>query len=134
MMCIFCKIIENAIPSYKLYEDEHVLAILDISQATVGHTLVILKKHVETIFDLKESDAKKVFAVTTKLAKKIKKALNVDNLNIINNNGPIAGQTVHHFHIHLVPRTKDDGLTIHYPTNKRTPDEFQSLRNIITGA
>lgn len=130
-MCIFCQIINNEIPSYKIYEDKDFYAFLDISQTTMGHTLVIPKKHIENIFELEEDIAAKLFPLVTKLSKKLKTNLNITNLNIISNNGPLAGQTVDHLHIHLIPRYEDDQLKIIYPTNKLTPEEFQSLANKI---
>lgn len=126
-MCIFCKIVNGEIPSFKLFENEYIMAFLDISQATVGHTLVIPKKHFKNIFELDELYAAETFKVVTQLSKTIKKALNVSAINIINNNGPIAGQTVDHFHIHIIPRYDNDGLLIKYPTNKLKEEEFKEL-------
>src|SRR5690554_7389797 len=85
-MCVFCKIVEGEIPAYKVYEDDDILAFLDISQVTVGHTLVIPKKHYENIFELDEEDASKLFKAVTKVAKQLKTSLQIENLNILNNN------------------------------------------------
>ncbi len=104
MNCIFCKIIKNEISAHKIYEDEHVLAFLDISQATYGHTLVIPKKHYENLFEIDEVELQKVIVIAKKIALKLKKELNVSGINLINNNGKQAGQTVFHYHIHLIPR------------------------------
>ena len=133
-MCVFCEIIKGNIPSYKVYEDDKVIAILDISQATLGHTLVIPKKHVKNIFELEENDASYLFAITKKLSKKICKALVVDNVNILNNNGPIAGQSVDHFHIHIIPRTEDDGLIIKPESHNLSKDQFEYLLDKIKKA
>ena len=133
-MCVFCEIIKGNIPSYKVYEDDKVIAILDISQATLGHTLVIPKKHVKNIFELEENEASYLFAITTKLSKKICKALVVDNVNILNNNGPIAGQSVDHFHIHIIPRTEDDGLIIKPESHNLSKDQFEYLLDKIKKA
>jgi len=133
-MCIFCKIINGDIPSYKLFENEYVIAFLDISQTTIGHSLVIPKKHFNNIYELDELYASEVFKAVTKLSKSIKKALGVDDINIINNNGPLAGQTVHHFHIHIIPRYENDGLIIKYPNNKLTEEEFEELMKKILAA
>ena len=86
MDCIFCKIRDGEIPSYKVYEDDNVLAFLDITQGTKGHTLVIPKKHVSNVYELDETTAKEVFAVVPKLARAIKESFNPIGLNIINNN------------------------------------------------
>ncbi|WP_332694288.1 HIT family protein [Halalkalibacter lacteus] len=109
--CIFCKIIKGEIPASKVYEDEHALAFLDISQVTKGHTLVIPKSHHQDLFDLPEDRSKHIFSVIPKIAKGIKQAYQAKGLNIVNNNGEIAGQTVFHYHVHLIPRYgKGDGF------------------------
>ncbi|MDE5414978.1 HIT family protein [Alkalihalobacterium chitinilyticum] len=102
--CIFCKIVQGEIPAAKVYEDEHVLAFMDISQVTKGHTLVIPKVHQEDIFELDEEVASHLFSVVPKIANSIKKQFKPLGLNIVNNNGEAAGQTVFHYHIHLIPR------------------------------
>lgn len=130
-MCVFCKIVSGDIPSYKIYEDESYIAILDISQATIGHTLVIPKKHYENIFDLDEIVTKQIFDVVVRVANKLKEKLNIDDLNIINNNGLLAGQTINHFHIHLLPRYQNDQLVIEFSKNNLSKDEFTSLLNQI---
>ena len=93
-MCLFCRIINGEIPAFKVYEDNDVLAFLDISQETTGHTLVIPKKHVENIFELDEELASKMFSVVTKLAKLLKGKLGCVAINILNNSGELAGQSV----------------------------------------
>lgn len=130
-MCVFCEIVKGNIPSYKLYEDDVCIAILDISQATIGHTLVIPKKHIKNIFELDSATASHLFKVVSNLAKKIKDALNVSNMNILNNNGALAGQSVDHFHIHIIPRYEGDNLEIKFPSNKLSQDEFNELLNKI---
>lgn len=110
-MCVFCKIISGEFNSSKIYEDDKVLAILDLSQATFGHTLVMPKTHCENIFDLDEETAKHLFLVVTKIAKHYKDVLpNLKGLNLLNNNGEKAGQTVMHYHMHILPRYEDDDL------------------------
>lgn len=128
-MCIFCKIVNGEIPSYKVYEDDSYLAFLDISQATIGHTLVIPKKHYENIFELPEDS--KIFQIVTKLSKAVKKATNAQGVNILNNNGEAAGQTVKHFHIHIIPRYENDNFTINFPSNSLSQEEFNNLTNKI---
>lgn len=103
-MCVFCKIINKEIPSSTVYEDKNVLAILDLSQATYGHTLVMPKKHVETFLDLDKETLNNVFSVTQDLAIKIKNKLGASGVNILNNSYPVAGQSVMHMHIHIIPR------------------------------
>ncbi len=107
-MCVFCKIINNEIPSKKVYEDESVLAILDLSQLTYGHTLVMPKAHYATLLDCPKEIQEKLITVTTSLASKIKTNLNASGVNIVNNSGEAAGQTVMHTHIHIIPRYESD--------------------------
>ncbi len=102
--CIFCKIIDGDIPASKVYEDEHVLAFLDISQVTKGHTLVIPKEHHENLYELPSEAAEKVFSVVPKIAKSIKERFQPIGLNLLNNNGEPAGQSVFHYHVHILPR------------------------------
>lgn len=109
-MCVFCKIINHEIPSSLVYEDELCIAILDISQQTKGHTLVIPKKHVKNIFELDEELSKHLFGVTVKVTKLLKEKLHFENANILNNNGALAGQSVEHFHIHIIPQYPADHL------------------------
>ncbi len=132
MDCIFCKIIEGEIPSYKLYEDDNVLAFLDITQGTKGHTLIIPKKHVRNVYELDEETTLNVFKVVPKIARALKDAFNPIGLNIINNNDKPL-QSVFHFHIHLIPRYEDDGMTLntinHY--GEYNPEYFESLVKTI---
>ena len=126
-MCLFCEIVKGTIPSYKVYEDDKCVAFLDISQATIGHTLVVPKNHFDDIFDLDNEYAKHLFSVVSMLAKKIKKALNVEAMNIVNNSGELAGQTIKHFHIHLIPRYENDGFEMKNISNKLSEKEFIDL-------
>ena len=111
MDCIFCKIIDGEIPSYKVYEDENIFAFLDITQGTKGHTLIIPKEHVKNVYELTEEMAEKIFKVIPKIAKALKKAFNPIGINIISNNEKPL-QSVFHFHIHLVPRYENDGMEL----------------------
>lgn len=113
--CVFCKIINNEIPSYKIYEDDDFLAFLDISQVTKGHTLVIPKKHVKDIFEIDEDLMAKTYALVNKLANEICSKLGANGVNLLNNNGAIAGQTVFHYHVHIIPRyDTDDKLEVNF--------------------
>ena len=126
--CIFCKIINGEIPSAKVYEDEDVFAFLDISQVTKGHTLVIPKAHHANVYELPEDVAGKLFAVIPKITNAVKKAYNPIGLNLLNNNGEAAGQTVFHYHLHIIPRYgKGDGFGAVWKThnNDNTPEQLQ---------
>lgn len=117
--CIFCKIVAGDIPASKVYEDEQVLAFLDITQVTPGHTLVIPKAHVRNVLDMDHETAAQLFARVPKIARQLKDKLGASGLNIVNNNEPLAGQTVFHAHIHLLPRvSEDDGLDIRFETHE----------------
>lgn len=133
--CIFCKIIDQEIPSYKIYEDDKVYAFLDLSQATKGHTLVVPKQHVNDIFEYDEGLAADVFARIPKIARAIEKAFpEMEGLNILNNNKELAYQSVFHSHVHLVPRySKKDDFSIHFGnhTDQQTPEEMQAIADKI---
>lgn len=113
MSDVFDKIIDGEIPSYKVYEDDDVLAFLDLTQATPGHTLVVPKKHVANIYEYDDELAVCVLGILPKIARAIKASDDkIIGLNIINNNGEAAGQSVFHSHFHLVPRYIDDKFDI----------------------
>ncbi len=131
--CIFCKIIDGRIPSYKIYEDEDFVVILDRFPSALGHTLIIPRKHSEDIFSLDEATAAKLYPLAIKMSGVLKRALNPDGLNILQNNGEAAGQTVMHFHMHLIPRFKDgDAVTIKWTQDDPSPDAFEKLVTKLT--
>jgi len=129
--CIFCKIINNEIPSRKIYEDDDVVAFLDITQVTPGHTLVVPKKHVADIFEVDEVLAATVASKIPKIAKAIKKSNpKIKGMNIINNNGKVAYQSVFHSHIHILPRfDEQDDFSIHFGDHSKnfTSEELDSI-------
>lgn len=133
--CIFCKIITGEIPSYKIFEDEYVYAFLDLSQTTYSHTLLVPKKHVKDIFEYDESLAKAVFSKIPLIADALKNAIpQLQGLNIINNNGSIAGQTVFHSHIHFIPRYNDKDtfiLKFHDNSEQYSSEKLSQLANNI---
>lgn len=111
--CIFCKIANGDIPSAALYEDENFKVILDLGPASKGHALILPKEHYANLLEMPEDKTAATFILAKKMAVKMKEVLHCDGLNIVQNNGPAAGQTVFHFHIHLIPRYEGDhvGLT-----------------------
>ena len=117
--CIFCKIIAGEIPSVTVYEDNEVLAILDISQVTKGHTLVLPKEHHRNLLAMTADESARLFARVPKLANQVKTAMNAEGMNIIANNEAVGGQSVFHTHVHLLPRyTGDEGPDfINVPTH-----------------
>ncbi|PKK98814.1 MAG: diadenosine tetraphosphate hydrolase [Tenericutes bacterium HGW-Tenericutes-2] len=136
MPTIFSKIIAREIPAHFVYEDDLVAAFLDISQATKGHTLVVSKALYPTIFDVPEDVAAHLFAVATKVARAIQKAFNVEGLNILSNNGEVAGQTVFHFHLHLIPRYIKEEVSFQLKNNtgNLSPDDYKERARLIKEA
>jgi histidine triad (HIT) family protein len=128
--CIFCKIINGSIPSAKIYEDEHVYAFMDIMPLTKGHALVIPKNHKENVYDLSEEEASNLFKVVPKIASALKEAYGPVGMNLLNNNGAAAGQSVFHFHLHFIPRyDQTDGFRATWNTKEKTmtPEVIQNL-------
>lgn len=110
--CIFCKILKGDIPSTVVYEDELFKAILDVNPAARGHVIILPKKHAPNIFELPEEETSKIMIVAKKIAGALKKAYSCDGVNILQNNGEAAGQTVFHLHVHVIPRFKEDTVNI----------------------
>lgn len=130
--CIFCGIVNGEIPSAKVYENDHVYAFLDIGQVTKGHTLVIPKKHVQNVYELSEETAADLFREVPKLARAIRDQFQPIGLNLLNNNGEYAGQSVFHYHIHLIPRYgKDDGFGAVWKTNDVSQEELADIAETI---
>ena len=126
--CIFCKIIAGEIPSSKVYEDNQVVAFLDISQVTPGHTLVVPKQHFRNLLEMDADNTSQLFARVPDIARKVMKATGAKGMNILNNNEEIAGQTVFHTHVHLAPRYEEtDGLQISFEAHE--PD-FPALAQL----
>ncbi|MBM7715070.1 HIT family protein [Siminovitchia sp. FSL H7-0308] len=128
--CIFCKIINGDLPSAQIYEDEHVLAFLDISQVTKGHTLVIPKIHIEDIFQMDSATAKNLFSPVPEIANAIKEAFHAEGMNLLNNNGAFAGQEVFHYHLHLIPRyDHKDGFSKTFISHQKeySPADLQEI-------
>ena len=129
--CIFCKIANGAIPTRAIYEDKDFKVILDMNPATKGHALILPKEHADSLFDLPDETASKVLPLAKKLSEKLKKALNCDGLNIVQNNGEVAGQTVKHFHLHLIPRYVNDGQKILWNPTTPSAEELDAVLKTI---
>ncbi|NHM31748.1 HIT family protein [Neobacillus terrae] len=131
--CIFCKIIRGEIPAAKVFENEHVMAFLDISQVTKGHTLIIPKIHKENIYELTPEMARNLYEVVPGIANALKETFNPIGLNTVNNNGEHAGQSVFHFHLHLIPRYgTGDGFGAVWKNNQ-SDYSSQDLQEMATG-
>lgn len=120
--CIFCKIAAGEIPSATLYEDEEFRVILDLGPAAKGHALILPKAHYANLYEIPEETAAKAMKLAKKMAEAMTKALNCDGFNLVQNNGEVAGQTVFHFHMHLIPRYKGDGAGITWTQGQLTDD------------
>lgn len=129
--CIFCKIANGDIPSKEIYEDEEFKVILDLGPATKGHALILPKDHYRNLYELPDEAAAKVMLLAKKLASGMAQKLNCDGFNLVQNNGEAAGQTVFHFHLHLIPRYEDDGQTLGWKAMKPSGEELDEVRKII---
>ena len=129
--CIFCKIIRGEIPCSKVYEDDKVLAFLDIAPVNKGHTLVVPKEHYETLLDVPDSVLAEVVKVVKKISKAVVKSTGTDGFNVMQNNGKPAGQVVPHYHIHIVPRLPDDGLKL-WPGGSYEGKEAEEMQKKIS--
>lgn len=133
--CVFCKIVSGEIPSRKIYEDEDVIVIMDLSPTSKGHSLIIPKEHCTNIYDIEEETAAKVMKVAKKLALKMTTALGCDGFNLLQNNGETAGQTMFHFHMHLIPRYKDaDNNMLKFTSVELTDEEMDAIRDQIANS
>lgn len=132
--CIFCKIANGEIPSNTVYEDEHYRAILDLSPATKGHTLILPKDHFENLFDADKPTVEGVMKMAQKIGSAMMKTLGCDGINVVQNNGAAAGQTVKHLHVHLIPRYEGDGQIVTWKQNESDPEEQKEIAARIAAA
>lgn len=130
--CIFCKIANGDIPSKILYEDDEFKVILDLGPATKGHALILPKNHYVNLYELPDETASKVMLLAKKMATDMTEKLKCDGFNLVQNNGKAAGQTVFHFHLHLIPRYEDDGQTLGWKPMEPAQEELEDIRKIIT--
>ena len=129
--CIFCKIAGGNIPSSTVYEDEQFRVILDLSPATKGHALILPKQHYANIFEIDENVLKDEIVLAKKVATAMKETLNCDGVNIVQNNGETAGQTVFHFHMHLIPRYQGDQAGVTWKPGELTEEVKQEILNKV---
>jgi len=130
--CIFCKIVKGEIPSYKVYEDERVLAFLDINPIAQGHTLIIPKRHAGKIYELSDEELNAFFVAVAKIAPAVEKAANTNALNYLINQGREAGQIMPHFHMHITPRREKDGVEMRVPRHRKLSEkEFKDMAEKI---
>ncbi len=124
--CIFCRLVAGQIPAARVFEDELTLAFMDIGQVNPGHTLVASKRHAATLFDLTPDEAGAVMQTAQRVATAVRAAFDPDGVMLLQANGAVAGQTVGHFHIHVVPRHAGDGIEYTWPRKEPGPAALQS--------
>lgn len=130
--CIFCKLANGVFPTRSIYEDEDFNVILDLAPATKGHALILPKAHTANIYELPEETAGEVFMLAKKLAQKMTDKLGCDGFNIVQNNGSVAGQTVFHFHLHLIPRYENDGQEINWNPTEPAGEELDAVKELLS--
>lgn len=129
--CIFCKLANGVFPTNSIYEDEDFNVILDLAPATKGHALILPKKHADNLYELPDETAAKVLVLAKKLAKNMKEKLGCDGLNVVQNNGEVAGQTVLHYHLHLIPRYSDDAQKINWKPQEVPTEELVAVKELL---
>ena len=129
--CIFCKIANGEIPSRTIYEDDLFRVILDLGPAARGHALILPKEHYGNIYELPEDKTARAFTLAKRMAERMTDKLGCDGFNIVQNNGETAGQTVFHFHIHLIPRYSNDGQKIGWNPGKPSDEELDETARIL---
>ncbi len=129
--CIFCKIANGEIPSQTLYEDETFRVILDLGPATKGHALILPKEHHANLYELPETTAGEVMKLAKKMASMMTERLGCEGFNLVQNNGDLAGQTVFHFHMHLIPRYRADGQKIGWKPQEVSQAELEAVKDQI---
>lgn len=125
--CIFCKLANGVIPTNTVYEDDLFRVFMDASPATKGHCLIVPKNHYANLFELGEEETNKLLALAKKVATHLKDKLGADGINLVQNNGEIAGQTVFHFHLHVIPRFEGDGQKIGWKPGQPSEEEIANI-------
>ena len=129
--CVFCRIVAGQIPSTKVHEDEHTLAFMDLGQVNPGHVLVAVKKHAANLFELDDMQAAAVARTSTRVARAIRDALSPAGLSVYQANGKAAGQTVFHYHVHLLPRHEADGMELTWPVKNPPREKLEQYAGSI---
>ena len=132
MSCLFCKIVAGDLPAHKLYEDDLVLAFLDIQPGAQGHALVIPRAHATGFLDLDDATRDAIFAAAQRIAPALIEETGAEGLNLHQSNGEAAGQVVFHFHLHLLPRRRGDGLRGPWTPGESSAEELAALAKRVT--
>lgn len=128
--CIFCKLANGKIPTNSIYEDEDFNVIMDADPASRGHCIILPKTHAANLYELPEEYCEKIFSVAKKCGSVLRDTLHCDGLNVLQNNGETAGQTVFHLHVHLLPRYQEDGVTVEFE-HGRVDESIEQTAEII---
>ena len=131
--CIFCKIINGDIPSRRIYEDENFVVMMDVSPASKGHSLLLPKEHYANLFEMPDALLEELLKVAQKVAAQMKESLQADGINLLQNNGVAAGQTVFHFHLHLIPRYGNDAVGEMWEHQEISDTYMEDMRKKILG-
>lgn len=129
--CIFCKIIAGEIPSQIVAEDERTVAFMDISPATRGHALVVPREHSPDLLEVGEEDLGATMLAARRLARRMHERLGADGVNLLNCRGPVAWQSVYHFHVHVIPRYNGDPLRLPWTPEEGNPDEIAAAAEAL---
>ncbi len=129
--CIFCKLANGVFPTNSIYEDEDFNVILDLGPATKGHALILPKEHYNNLYELPDETAAKVMKLAKRMAIHMTDRLGADGFNLLQNNNEVAGQTVYHFHMHLIPRYEGDGQHISFVPGKPSAEELTAIKEMI---
>jgi histidine triad (HIT) family protein len=132
--CVFCRIVTRQIPATVVHEDEHTLAFMDLGQVNPGHVLVAVKKHAENLYALDDAQAGAVLRAAARVARAIRDAFTPQGLSVYQANGKVAGQTVFHYHVHLVPRYEGDGMALAWPVKNPPREKLEEYAAKIRGS
>jgi len=130
--CIFCSIVEGEIPTFIIYEDDLYLAIMDRYPSAKGHVLILPKRHAADIYELNEEESAALIPLAKKVAEKIRDKLGASGLNLIQNNGKVAGQVIDHFHLHLIPRNEGDGIVIKGSSQEQSSKDLELMAGLLS--
>jgi histidine triad (HIT) family protein len=131
--CIFCKVLAGEIPSEKIYEDEHAIAVMDINPWTRGHSVVFPRKHAENLYEIEDDELQHVAVAAKRVAASVRDALDCDGVNLLQSNGRAAWQTIFHLHVHVIPRYDDDPLELPTRPQPASPEELAAVAGEIRG-
>jgi histidine triad (HIT) family protein len=131
--CIFCKVLAGDLPSERIYEDEHTVAVMDINPWTRGHAVVIPRKHAENLFEIEDEELEHVAVAAKRVATTMRDRLDCDGVNLLQSNGAAAWQTIFHLHFHVIPRYEDDPLELPTRPKQASPEELAEVASEIRG-